>query len=50
MCSRVYVISLTKRMCLIPINYIYRLTCRFLSLADLGSVAVRLYQAGNHTM
>ena len=49
MCSRAYAISLIECICLIiPDNYMYRLTCLFLSLA--GSVAVRLHQARNHTM
>ena len=34
---------------IIPNNYTYRLTCRFLADLGRGSVAVRLYQAGNHT-
>ena len=44
MCFRAYAISLIECICLIILdNYMYHLTCRFLSLA--GSVAVRLYQA-----
>ena len=37
MCSRAYAVSLIKRICLIiPNNYMYRLTCCFLSLADIA--------------